>query len=1034
MKKIKTPAELHAWKLEAEKTLQPRESGTKQVMICSDTNCKVSKGEDLYNSLVDEIKNAGLEEKVSVSQTGCFGLCRIGPNMMVYPERVYYSQILPEEVPRLVKEHFGQGRIVENLLYRNPGSQTPVRRYEDIDFFKYQNRIVLRNCGFINPERLDDYVAQDGYAALCKVVNDMSAPEVIDEIKTSGLRGRGGAGFLTGMKWEFAAKAAGGEKYIICNADEGDPGAFMDRSVLEGDPHSVLEGMAIAGYAIGANQGYIYIRAEYPSAVQRLELAIEQARESGFLGANIFDTDFSFDIDIRLGAGAFVCGEETALIASIEGRRGEPRPKPPFPANAGLWGKPTIINNVETLANIATVIRNGANWFAGIGTEKSKGSKVFALAGKINNNGLVEVPMGTSLGDIIFDIGGGIPGGKKFKAAQTGGPSGGCIPTQHLNTPMDYESLTALGTIMGSGGLVVMDEDTCMVDLAKFFIEFVQEESCGQCSMCRVGTKRMFEILDRITKGQGREGDIDLLLELGEGIKDASLCGLGQTAPNPVLNTIRYYRDEYEKHIKDKYCPASVCASLFNSPCQNTCPANVDVPIYIDLIRQGKFTEAYRTIIEENPFPVICGRTCNHPCESSCNRGKLDEPVAIRDLKRFAADYVLEHGGLEIPAVEEHKEEKVAIIGSGPAGLTAAYYLRRQGYQVTVFESLPTAGGMMAAGIPEYRLPKKMLQAEINTIKEMGVEIILNTAIGRDITVSDLKEQGFKAIFIAVGVHKERQLRIPGEDLDGVVSGVNFLKDVNLDTPADLSGKVVAIIGGGNVAIDAARSALRMGASEVKIVYRRRKQDMPALPEEVREAQNEGIKFLELASPVEFVSDNSRVSSVLCNKMRPGNFDKSGRRKPEPEEGSLFSVDADLVIKAIGRSVDLSFIPAEMGLGIGKTGNVKAKQDTFATNIPGIYAGGDCVSGSNTLVEAIAAGKKAATSIDKFLGGDGKVTLEQTVERKLSGPLMEEKKARIEAPLLPVEQRIIGFEEVETGYAEETAVAEACRCLRCDVR
>lgn len=532
------------------------------VLVCAGAGCISSDCKSVSNALQENIAKYGLDKEIKVVETGCMGPCDLGPVIMVFPDGVFYRKLKAGDAEEIVNQHLLKGKVVSRLLHGPNGETGQATSYDQIDFFKRQTRIALRNTGIINPESVEEYIARDGYRALGKALSQMTPQQVVETVKESGLRGRGGAGFPTGLKWEFTAKAPGFPKYVVCNADEGDPGAFMDRSILEGDPHSVLEAMAICGYAIGAPAGYIYVRAEYPLAVERLETAINKAREYGLLGENIFGTGFSFNIEIRVGAGAFVCGEETALLASIEGLRGEPRPKPPFPAQEGLWGKPTVINNVETFANIAPIILNGAAWYASIGTEKSKGTKVFALAGKINNTGLVEVPMGTTLREIIFDIGGGIPGGKKFKAVQTGGPSGGCITEEYLDTPVDYESLTQLGTIMGSGGMIIMDEDTCMVDIAKFFLEFVQEESCGKCSPCRIGTKRMLEIMERITSGKGREGDIELLEELSHGIKNSALCGLGQTAPNPVLSTLRYFRDEYEAHVLDKKCPAGACRDL----------------------------------------------------------------------------------------------------------------------------------------------------------------------------------------------------------------------------------------------------------------------------------------------------------------------------------------------------------------------------------------------------------------------------------------------------------------------------------------
>lgn len=555
------------------------------VLVCGGTGCTSSGSHQIIETLKLELDKNGLTDEVAVVQTGCHGLCALGPIMIVYPDASFYSMVKTQDIPEIVTEHLLKGRVVKRLLYTETITDTGVKPLSDTDFYKNQYRVALRNCGIINPENIDEYIGTSGYQALGKVLMEYTPDQVIQTILDSGLRGRGGGGFPTGLKWKLAKANDADQKYVCCNADEGDPGAFMDRSVLEGDPHVVLEAMAIAGYAIGANQGFIYVRAEYPIAVDRLEIAIKQAREYGLLGNNIFGTDFSFDIDLRLGAGAFVCGEETALMTSIEGNRGEPRPRPPFPAQKGLFQKPTILNNVETYANIPPIILNGAEWFASMGTEKSKGTKVFALGGKIKNTGLVEIPMGTTLREVIEDIGGGIPNGKKFKAAQTGGPSGGCIPIEHFDIPIDYDNLISIGSMMGSGGLIVMDEDNCMVDIAKFFLEFTVDESCGKCTPCRMGTKRLLEILEKITKGQASLEDLDKMEELCYYIKDNSLCGLGQTAPNPVLSTLRYFREEYEAHVVDKRCPAGVCKALLNyvidadkcigcTLCARNCPVN----------------------------------------------------------------------------------------------------------------------------------------------------------------------------------------------------------------------------------------------------------------------------------------------------------------------------------------------------------------------------------------------------------------------------------------------------------------------------
>jgi NADH-quinone oxidoreductase subunit F len=1001
------------------------------IQVCSGAGCVSSNCGAVKDALLEELEKHNLSSDVRVNLTGCIGTCDVGPTIIIEPDGVFYCKLKPEDMKTIVSEHLINNNIVDDLCYKDKDSGKVVAYFKDIDFFKRQNKVVLKNCGKIDFGDIREYITKDGYFAIAKALTEMTPDEVIEEIKASGLRGRGGGGFPTGFKWKLAKKSEGTQKYVICNADEGDPGAFMDRSLLEGDPHLIIEGMAIAGYAIGADKGYVYVRAEYPLAVERLEKAICDAKELNLLGSNILGTGFNFDIEIRIGAGAFVCGEETALIASVEGKRGEPKQKPPFPADKGLLNKPTIINNVETYGNVATIILNGAAEFANTGSEKSKGTKVFALAGSINNTGIVEVPMGITLGEVIYDVGGGVPKGKKFKAAQTGGPSGGCLTSEHLNTPIDYDSLVELGAIMGSGGLICVDEDTCMVDMARFFMEFVQEESCGKCVACRLGTKRMLEILERITSGEGKEGDIELLIELGETIKDTALCGLGQTAPNPVLSTIKYFRDEYEEHIKKKYCQAGVCSDLFISPCENSCPAGVNVPGYLALIAAGRVKDAYHLVRQENPFPAICGRVCTHPCESKCRRAQLDEPVAISDLKRYVADEMMKLDEPFTDLVFPKKGKSIGIIGAGPSGLTCGYYLARLGYDITIYETESVAGGVLVFGIPEYRLPKAVLEKEIKTITQVGINVLTNTEVGKDITFKEIRRK-HDAIYIATGTQISRKVGVDGEDLMGVYHGLDFLKDVNLGRDVKVEG-IVAVIGGGNTAIDSARAALRKGAKEVHIFYRRTIDEMPADRREIEEAIEEGIQVHTLVAPVRFVG-KERVFQVELVNMRLNGFDNSGRKKPQPIEGSEFLFNVDMVIPAVSQYSDLPFVKKEE-VEISKWGTFVVNDDTLMTSSQGIFAGGDVVRGSDYVITAIADGKKAASSIDKYLGGTGELNKGEPIDiPKATDESEVIEHNRFEMEYLPNELRRDNFEEVAKGFHKLNAIAESMRCLRCDRR
>jgi NADH-quinone oxidoreductase subunit F len=1011
------------------------------IFICQGTGCISSGSEAVYNALKEEITRQGISH-AEVDFTGCHGFCEQGPNVVIEPGGIFYTHVQAEDAPEIVTSHLRDGKPVERLFYHDPVTGEAIPRYSEINFYKKQQRVILRNCGQINPEKIEHYIDRGGYRALRKALL-MTPEQVIEEIKKSGLRGRGGAGFPTSRKWEFCRNAPGEKKYVICNADEGDPGAFMDRSILEADPHAVVEGLTIAGYAIGANEGYIYVRAEYPLAVKRVHTALKQAQQKGVLGKDILGSGFNFVVHIKEGAGAFVCGEETALMASIESRRGMPRPRPPFPAQSGLEGKPTNINNVKTVASIAAIIDRGADWFAGIGTEKSKGTAVFALTGKIANSGLVEVPMGTPLSTIIFDIGGGIPRGKRFKAVQTGGPSGGCIPARFLDSPVEYETLAKLGSIMGSGGMVVLDDTTCMVDVAKYFLSFTQAESCGKCVPCRLGTKQMLEILTRISEGKGCQEDMDTLLNVAKTVKECSLCGLGQTCPNPVLTTLEYFRDEYETHIQEKKCTAAVCDALMVSPCQHTCPVGINIPRYVAQIAAGEYKEAVDTIRERNPFPAICGRICHHPCEGRCRRGELDEPVAIRALKRFAADWYFDHVA-ELPEPEPFPQihrQKVAVVGAGPTGLSCAYFLAQMGYPITVFEALPIGGGMLSVAIPDFRLPREVIEKEIDYIAKCGVDIKYDTPINVNFTIEDIRDSGFEAVFIAAGAQRSQNIGIPGEleDVEGFYYGLRFLRDVKIGKPVKI-GRSVAIIGGGNVALDSSRTALRLGADEVSIFYRRSREEMPVTEVEYDEALAEGIQVNFLVSPTRIANDDWKVAGLQCVHMKLGEPDASGRRRPIPVDGSEFFAPADTVIAAVGQAPDLSFLPPGSALERTRWERLAVDANRLATNVPGVFAGGDFVSGPGMVIEAIAAGRRGALAIDKYLQGDtSRVEMydlkPSVIEEEVTREEEEswEPQFRPQTPHLPLQERKDSFKEIELSFSEEKARQEAKRCLRCDL-
>ncbi len=1019
--------------------------GYAEIIIGMATCGRAAGAVEVFESLKEEIKIAGID--IELKSTGCIGLCSQEVNVEIDVQgrtRLIYGRVTPESVPDIINKTVKNGEILEeNSIFQYRPNNKLERPYEGVQFVdeysltKDQVKIALKNCGNIDPFSIDDYMKADGYNALKKILK-LGPEDVIKKVEKSGIKGRGGAGFPTAKKWTFCRNVKSDVKFVICNADEGDPGAFMDRSLLEGDPHSVIEGMIIAGYAIGATEGYIYCRAEYPLALKTLDKALTDARNKNFLGKNILKSGFSYDISVREGAGAFVCGEETALIASIEDQRGMPRPKPPFPPIKGLYQKPTVVNNVETLANLPRIILDSPVEYNSIGTDKSKGTKVFALAGKVKYTGLIEVPMGMSLRKAIFDIGGGPLPGHKIKAAQLGGPSGGCVPEHMMDIPIDYESINSTGAIMGSGGMVIMDETSCMVDIARFFLEFSTEESCGKCTPCRVGTKAMLRILERICDGKGKPEDIYKLEELSRSIIDSALCGLGKTAPNPVLTTLRYFRHEYEAHIIDKKCPAGVCKRLTPSPCQSACPAGIDIPSYVALIAHRRFDDALDLILEDNPFPSVCGRACTHACETECKRGDVDKPISIMHLKRFVADRGIGRSEY-IKPIPITKKEKIAIVGGGPAGLTAAYFLVQQGYKVTVFEALSIAGGMMVAGIPEYRLPRDIVRSEIEAIKALGVEIKTGVRVGKDITIDSLKESGYHAILLTIGAFKGKKLMISGEDrFTGCVDSIKFLTKVNFGERTK-PGDSVVVIGGGNSAIDAARVAIRLGAGKVTIAYRRTRKEMPAFEEEIEAAEEEGVAIEYLTAPTGLVGEKGKLAGLECVRNKMGEPDSSGRRRPIPIEGSEFVIKCDVVIPAISQEPELDGVVDKGDFEITKWNTFSVESNTLETNIKGIFAAGDAVTGPSTIIEAIAAGQRAAAAIAKYFKGEQLEWDYRSVRPKrqiAELDIPDEEMEKLKRPKMPCQKaskRKKDFSEVETGYTEDMAVNDAKRCLRCDL-
>ncbi len=1017
-----------------------RDPSMPTVIVPAGTCGQACGANELIRAAKRELLRRQLSDRVRLRVTGCHGFCQAEPSLLIQPHGTFYPSLTAESVPGIIGA-VAEGRVVEDLLFRDPSTGERIEKQQDVPFFKSQVRRILSRSELIDPIRVYDYLENGGYTALVDVLRSSDPKKAIDEVKRSRLRGRGGAGFPTGMKWEFLANQRNGRgKYLVCNADEGDPGAYMDRSILEGNPHSVIEGMLIGGFATGADRGVIYVRDEYPLAIKHLRIALRQCSDLGLLGDDILGTGYSFEISLIRGAGAFVCGEETALIRSIEGKVGEPRQRPPFPIQKGINGKPTAINNVETWANIPVIFSEGGERFAEVGTERNTGTKIFSLVGKIRNTGLVEVPMGMSIEKIVKEIGGGPAGRGQIKAVQTGGPSGGCIPTGRFDLQVDYDTLSAAGSIMGSGGMIVMDESTCMVDLAKYFVNFLKDESCGKCFTCRKGTQRMHEILDDVSRGRARLEDLDLLEELALVIRDTTMCGLGQTAANPVLSTLRYFRDEYIEHIYDRKCRAFVCSELVGAPCASACPIDTEAWRYVAHIARGEYEEAYQVIREANPFPSVCARVCSHHCETVCRSGTVGKgPIAIRALKRFVTDRV-------DPSVYKPRRanvagadpQKVAIVGSGPAGLSAAHCLSLAGYKATVFENDEKPGGMLVSGIPAYRLPRDTLQKEIDSLIDDNVTVRCCSALGRDFTIDSLFEDGFKAVFLAIGAHKSRSLNLEHEDVPGVYPAIEFLKAFNLRGEMLAKGRV-GVIGGGDSAVDAAGVALRQpGVESVTIIYRRTRGEMPAQKKDVDSVLEEGVRLESMMAPVRILTDKERLAGVECIRNRLGEMDAAGRRRPVPIPGSEQVFMLDTLIVTIGDVPDIDFM-SSMGIEVTDWGGLRINEHTLATSRPGVFAGGDVVTGPNTVVKAIAAGKRAATMIGRYLRGEElrrpgepllpKVYVEpvQLEEEELSDA------DRIDPPTAPAEERRRDFSEVEYSFSVEDATREARRCLRCDL-
>ncbi len=1019
--------------------------------------CGIGNGADeLFEALSAAAKpGAGAP---AVRRVGCFGFCAAEPLVMAWrPGKpvLLFTEAKASRAAKLVAgvaddEAFGRlaktaTAKMEAWDFRTStidfGSDFAfLPSWNELPFFKGQEKIVLRDAGLIDPESIEEYLGAGGYSGLIKALSSMKSESVIEELRKSKLRGRGGAGFPTYKKWEIMAAAPGEGKIVICNADEGDPGAYMNRNEIESDPHMLVEGMVIGAYAMGASRGMVYVRAEYPLAIQRLRKAIDDARNAGLLGSDILGSRLSFDIEVIMGAGAFVCGEETALIASAEGKAGRPMPRPPFPAQRGYLGAPTNINNVETWCNVPVIVARGGDWYAGFGTERSSGTKVFSLVGKVRNTGLVELPLGTPLDAMVYGMGEGAGPRKRIKAIQSGGPSGGCIPASLFKTRIDYEELAKLGAIMGSGGMVAMDQDNCMVDVARYFVGFTSGESCGKCTACREGTNQMLRIIESVSRGEAKESDLELLEELAMSVKDSALCALGQGSGNPVLTTLKYFRDEYERHIRERRCEAGVCENLYLALCENSCPMHMNIPGYLQLLKENRIEEAFELTLRENPLPGTVGRICHFHCRMRCRRDQLDEPVSQGEIHRYLADTMYKMGRERAVYNKLIKEKlpptgkKVSIVGAGPAGLTAAFYLARLGHDVAVYDEREEAGGIPRWGIPAYRLPKEVLRKEVGLIRKLGVRFVFNTRVGRDISWERLGEMS-DAVLVCVGALQDLRLGIPGEDLKGVVPGYGVLEGINAGKKAAIGSEVV-VVGGGNSAIDVARSALRSGA-RVTVVYRRARGDMPANAEELEGALEEGVALVCMAQPVAALAGESgEVRALEVMRMKAGTVDASGRPSPMPT-GESYEIPCDTLVIAVGERVDPSGVES-VGAAVGKDGRVGADPFSFRTANPRFYAAGDAVTGPATAAEAMGQAKVAAAAIDEALVPAAAEARFEGLFRKfeyaMEVPLAPAKAKMNRARQLPPAERRGNFVEISQGFTGEQARYEAERCLRCDVR